>query len=34
MEMVGIGVQFQDMDDAAQKALDAWVSAANTAQLG
>ena len=24
----------QDMDDAAQKALDAWVSAANTAQLG
>ncbi len=32
MEMVGIGVQFLGMDDAAQKALDAWVSAANAAQ--
>ena len=32
MEMVGIGVQFQGMDDDAQKALNAWVSAANKAQ--
>jgi len=34
MEMVGIGIQFQGMDDEARKALDAWVSAANTTQLG
>ena len=34
MEMVGIGIQFQGMDDKAQKALDAWVSAANTTQQG
>ena len=31
-EMVGIGIQFLGMDDAAQAALDAWVSAANVAQ--
>ena len=34
MEMVGIGVQFQGMADEAQTALDAWISAANTTQLG
>ena len=34
MEMVGIGVQFQGMEDDAQKALDTWISAANTTQLG
>ncbi len=28
MEMVGIGVQFQGMDEAARKALEAWVLAA------
>ncbi|HEX7597078.1 MAG TPA: hypothetical protein VF518_02625, partial [Polyangia bacterium] len=33
MEMVGIGVQFQGMDDDAQKALNAWVSAANITQI-
>jgi len=32
MEMVGIGIQFQGMDDVARKALDAWVRAANLAQ--
>ena len=33
MEMVGIGVQFQGMDDEARKALNAWVSAADKAQI-
>ena len=32
MEMVGIGVQFQGMDDEARRALDTWVSVANMAQ--
>jgi hypothetical protein len=27
MEMVGVGIQFMGMDDAAQGALDAWVDA-------
>jgi hypothetical protein len=34
MEMVGIGVQFQGMDDEARKALNTWVSVANMAQPG
>ncbi len=32
MEMVGIGIQFLGMDDAAQASLDTWVDAATTAQ--
>ncbi|MDR3682237.1 MAG: hypothetical protein P4L11_00805 [Geothrix sp.] len=33
MEMVGIGIQFQGMDEAAQKSLDTWVHAAHVAPL-
>ncbi len=33
MEMVGIGVQFQGMDEGTQKALDTWVHATNVPPL-
>ena len=32
MEMVGIGIQFLGIEDAAQQALDTWVDAATAAQ--
>ncbi|MDP1831163.1 MAG: PilZ domain-containing protein [Geothrix sp.] len=34
LEMVGIGVQFLGIEDAARAALDAWVGAASVAQQG